>query len=189
LQLRGPGRLQGGDWRQLSLDEVRKSHIRRVLELCLGNRLRAARILGIGRTSLYRYLNGDGHEICAREKSGGAAAWHPPSSKPDATLVRKRFRQATFARSVLFPKGTLSRVRAAIPLAGVRKAREMQSLRQERLASALHLARALTKVKSQSFQPLSGRAGWTNDLESKRFARKSMVRPRSGPVRNGAHLQ
>jgi DNA-binding NtrC family response regulator len=53
-------RPEGSDWRPLSLDEVRKSHIRRVLELCLGNRLRAAQILGIGRTSLYRYLKCDG---------------------------------------------------------------------------------------------------------------------------------
>jgi len=74
LQHRGPGRPEGGDWRPLSLDEVRKSHIRRVLQLCLGNRLRAAQILGIGRTSLYRYLKCDGNEICAREKTGGAAA-------------------------------------------------------------------------------------------------------------------
>jgi DNA-binding NtrC family response regulator len=74
LQHRGPGRPEGGDWRPLSLDEVRKSHIRRVLQLCLGNRLRAAQILGIGRTSLYRYLKCDGNEIRAREKSGDAAA-------------------------------------------------------------------------------------------------------------------
>jgi DNA-binding NtrC family response regulator len=74
LQHRGPGRPEGGDWRPLSLDEVRKSHIRRVLQLCVGNRLRAAQILGIGRTSLYRYLKCDGNEICAREKTGGAAA-------------------------------------------------------------------------------------------------------------------
>jgi DNA-binding NtrC family response regulator len=73
LQHRDPPRPEGGDWRPLSLDEVRKSHIRRVLELCLGNRLRAAQILGIGRTSLYRYLRCDRHEICGREKSGGAA--------------------------------------------------------------------------------------------------------------------
>ena len=62
------------DWRPLALDEVRKLHTQRVLELCLGNRLRAARILGIGRTSLYHYLKCDGYEICAREKSGGVAA-------------------------------------------------------------------------------------------------------------------
>jgi hypothetical protein len=42
------------------LDEVRKVHIQKVLELCQGNRLRAAQILGIGRTSLYRYLKRDG---------------------------------------------------------------------------------------------------------------------------------
>ncbi len=46
----------GDDWRPLSLDEVRDLHIQRVLEMCQGNRLRAAQILGIGRTSLYRYL-------------------------------------------------------------------------------------------------------------------------------------
>jgi hypothetical protein len=63
------------------------------------------------------------------------------------------------ARSVLFPKGTLSRVRAAILFTEIPKTRKMQRLRQERLASALHVAGALTKVKSESFQPLSGRAG------------------------------
>jgi ActR/RegA family two-component response regulator len=42
------------DWRPQSLDEVRKVHIQKVLQMCNGNRLRAAQILGIGRTSLYR---------------------------------------------------------------------------------------------------------------------------------------
>jgi len=37
-------------------------HIQRVLEMCRGNRLRAAQILGIGRTSLYRYLKRDGYD-------------------------------------------------------------------------------------------------------------------------------
>ncbi len=46
-------------WQPLSLDEVRRIHIQRVLEMCRGNRLRAAQILGIGRTSLYRYLKRD----------------------------------------------------------------------------------------------------------------------------------
>jgi DNA-binding NtrC family response regulator len=43
----------------LSLDEIRRVHIARVLDLCHGNRLRAAQALGIGRTSLYRYLKRD----------------------------------------------------------------------------------------------------------------------------------
>jgi len=50
----------GEDWRRLSLDEVCTQHIQRVLDVCKGNRLRAAQILGIGRTSLYRYLKRDG---------------------------------------------------------------------------------------------------------------------------------
>ncbi len=74
LQHRGPRRPEGDDWRPLSLDEVRKLHIQRVLEVCPGNRLRVAQILGIGRTSLYRYLKRDGHEMRTRERSGGAAA-------------------------------------------------------------------------------------------------------------------
>ncbi len=43
-------------WRPLTLDEVRREHIERVLRNCQGNRLRAAQMLGIGRTSLYRFL-------------------------------------------------------------------------------------------------------------------------------------
>ncbi len=42
--------------RLLPLDEVRRRHIARVLEACNNNRVHAAQILGIGRTSLYRYL-------------------------------------------------------------------------------------------------------------------------------------
>jgi DNA-binding protein Fis len=41
---------------QLSLAEVDRIHILRVLELCGGNRLRAAKVLGIGKTTLYRFL-------------------------------------------------------------------------------------------------------------------------------------
>ena len=47
-------------WRPLPLEEVRREHIERVLELCSGNRVRAAQMLGIGRTSLYRYLKREG---------------------------------------------------------------------------------------------------------------------------------
>ncbi len=74
LQQRNSGAAEGDDWRALSLGELRKVHIQRVLDTCKGNRLRAAQILGIGRTSLYRYLKRDGENIQTKAKSGGAAA-------------------------------------------------------------------------------------------------------------------
>jgi DNA-binding NtrC family response regulator len=74
LQQRVSRTAEGEEWRPLSLEEVRKMHIRRVLDMCQGNRLRAAQILGIGRTSLYRYLKHDGYDSARPEKSGGAAA-------------------------------------------------------------------------------------------------------------------
>src|ERR1700676_1303739 len=43
-------------WRPLPLEEIRRQHIRRVLDACDGNRVRTAQLLGIGRTSLYRFL-------------------------------------------------------------------------------------------------------------------------------------
>jgi DNA-binding NtrC family response regulator len=43
-------------WQPIPLEEVRRQHIRRILQLCGGNRVRAAQLLGIGRTSLYRHL-------------------------------------------------------------------------------------------------------------------------------------
>jgi DNA-binding NtrC family response regulator len=43
-------------WKPVPLDEVRRVHIQRVLEMCNGNRVRASHMLGIGRTSLYRFL-------------------------------------------------------------------------------------------------------------------------------------
>ena len=58
----------GDEWRPLSLEEVRKIHIQRVLDMCQGNRLRAAHILGIGRTSLYRYLKRDGTDARKDER-------------------------------------------------------------------------------------------------------------------------
>ncbi|MDP9147849.1 MAG: sigma 54-interacting transcriptional regulator, partial [Acidobacteriota bacterium] len=61
------------DWRPLSLEEVRKVHIQRVLGMCMGNRLRAAQILGIGRTSLYRYLKRDQKGDDAINGRGNAA--------------------------------------------------------------------------------------------------------------------
>jgi transcriptional regulator with PAS, ATPase and Fis domain len=47
---------QSESWRPLPVEEVRRIHIHRVLEVSHANRVRAAQLLGIGRTSLYRYL-------------------------------------------------------------------------------------------------------------------------------------
>ena len=57
------------NWRPLPLDEVRRVHIERVLEMCNSNRVRAAQVLGIGRTSLYRFLKRKGNRAIAA-KSG-----------------------------------------------------------------------------------------------------------------------
>ncbi len=53
-------RLPGGTSRPMALQDVRNEHIERVLEICGGNRVRACQMLGIGRTSLYRYLKREG---------------------------------------------------------------------------------------------------------------------------------
>src|SRR5580698_1074059 len=57
-------------WRPLPLDEVRSAHIQRVLDLCNGNRVRTAQVLGIGRTSLYRFLKRSSKQKAAAAKSG-----------------------------------------------------------------------------------------------------------------------
>jgi len=62
------------DWQPLSLEDVRKIHIQRVLDMCQGNRLRAAHILCIGRTSLYRYLKRDGRAGRPGTDAGTATA-------------------------------------------------------------------------------------------------------------------
>jgi DNA-binding NtrC family response regulator len=54
------------NWRPLPIEEVRRLHIHRVLEMCEGNRVRAAQVLGIGRTSLYRFLKRAGIKTAAR---------------------------------------------------------------------------------------------------------------------------
>lgn len=56
------------NWQPLPMDEVRRIHIQRVLESCNGNRVRAAQILGIGRTSLYRFLKRTGPKPAAAAK-------------------------------------------------------------------------------------------------------------------------
>ncbi|HXJ17616.1 MAG TPA: sigma-54 dependent transcriptional regulator [Candidatus Polarisedimenticolia bacterium] len=69
-QLRKPHRRAvppGENWQPLPLEEVRRVHIQRVLEACNGNRVRAAQMLGIGRTSLYRFLKRmDKHAAAAK---------------------------------------------------------------------------------------------------------------------------
>ena len=62
------------DWKPLSLEAVRKLHIKHELEMYHGHRIRAARALGIGRTSLYRHLRKDSRDTGAHEKSRGAIA-------------------------------------------------------------------------------------------------------------------
>jgi DNA-binding NtrC family response regulator len=53
-------------WSPLPLDEIRSAHIQRMLDMCKGNRVRTAQMLGIGRTSLYRFLKrGDNSKAAA----------------------------------------------------------------------------------------------------------------------------
>jgi DNA-binding NtrC family response regulator len=59
------------NWRPLPLDEIRRIHIQRVLEMCNGNRVRAAQVLGIGRTSLYRFLKRTNKPAAAAAKGAG----------------------------------------------------------------------------------------------------------------------
>lgn len=65
-----------GSGRPLTLAEVRRRHILHVLALCRGNRSQAARLLGIGRTSLYRFLLGEnsrGAQAGATSAAGGSS--------------------------------------------------------------------------------------------------------------------
>ncbi len=60
---RTPG--EAADEDLLTLDEVERRHVRRVLERLGGNKARAAKILGINRTTIYRILGEDGAEAGA----------------------------------------------------------------------------------------------------------------------------
>jgi hypothetical protein len=44
------------DWRPVPLDELCRVHINRVLKHCNGEKLLAAKVLGIGKSTLYRHL-------------------------------------------------------------------------------------------------------------------------------------
>lgn len=63
----------------LSLHEVCMEHIRRVLAFCNGNRSKAARVLGIGRTSLYRYLE---EEQNVNDSCPGSSGVEPSPGPP-----------------------------------------------------------------------------------------------------------
>jgi DNA-binding NtrC family response regulator len=65
----GPAATSDQNWRPLPLSEMRRIHIQRVLENCNGNRVRAARVLGIGRTSLYRFLKSTGKQTTSARMS------------------------------------------------------------------------------------------------------------------------
>jgi DNA-binding protein Fis len=62
------------DWKPMLLDDVCELHIKRVMEMCNNNRLQAAQILGIGRSSLYRHFKRKRMETATLHISKGAVA-------------------------------------------------------------------------------------------------------------------
>jgi|SRR5690348_4550267 len=64
----------------LQMDEVKRIHIKSVLDMCEGGRMKAAHILGIGRTSLYRFLKRE--EKTAKEN--GVADTNTVSQTPQS---------------------------------------------------------------------------------------------------------
>src|SRR5580704_6555497 len=60
------------DWKPMLLDDVCELHIKRVMEMCNNNRLQAAQILGIGRSSLYRHFKRKRMETATLHISKGA---------------------------------------------------------------------------------------------------------------------
>jgi DNA-binding NtrC family response regulator len=64
----------GEGWKHLSLDEMLKIHIKRMLEVYRGDKRRAAEILGIGRTTLYRHLRSNSQTPRDDKKSRSAVA-------------------------------------------------------------------------------------------------------------------
>ena len=62
------------EWRPLSLDDVRKVHIQKVLQMCNGNRLRAAQISESAAPACTVTSKRDGCEIKPHAHTSGAAA-------------------------------------------------------------------------------------------------------------------
>jgi DNA-binding NtrC family response regulator len=56
IQAGARGQTVSESWQPLPLAEIERIHVKRVLDMCAGNQVRASEILGIGRTSLYRHL-------------------------------------------------------------------------------------------------------------------------------------
>src|SRR5271169_3292164 len=87
---------------------------------------------------------------CARAKR--AAARQPDAHFPGTSPCIREGWQFPLARSVsisLYPEGTVSRIEAAILFADICNTRKMQSLRWDRLASALQPEKVSLKSKSQ----------------------------------------
>jgi len=66
--------------------------------MCKGNRLRAAQVLGIGSTSLYRYLKENGYDqtLTARSKAAG----NDPGSRLQDRMVAERYARVVAFRVV-----------------------------------------------------------------------------------------
>jgi DNA-binding NtrC family response regulator len=74
LQHRCKPSAEGEDGWPLPLEEMCMLHVQRVLGMCHGDRRRASQILGIGRTTLYRYLKRNRQAMGTDKKSRGAVA-------------------------------------------------------------------------------------------------------------------
>src|ERR1700704_174383 len=59
----------GESWKHLSLDEMLMIHIKRMLGVCKGDKRQTAEVLGIGRTTLYRYLRRNNPQSADLKKS------------------------------------------------------------------------------------------------------------------------
>jgi DNA-binding NtrC family response regulator len=66
--------LEVAGWKQLTLKEMGLLHIERVLDMCNGSRTQSARILGIGRTTLHRYIRRMRQAAAPARKSKRATA-------------------------------------------------------------------------------------------------------------------
>jgi hypothetical protein len=90
-----PGALSGAPAeasRPLPLDKVREIHIQRVLEICAGNRARAAQMLGISRNSLYRTLKRNGQVRSKQSAQGEAGGSSDRSESAELHDVKTRHR-------------------------------------------------------------------------------------------------